>query len=215
MSGAGTGPSPRALVALALCAALSVAGATLAAGCGATGAETAAEPAAGAPAPTAPADPLVAWRVVYGVLQHPRCVNCHPAGDAPLQGDSQLPHGQLVQRGPDGRGLFALRCENCHQPTNLPGEHLPPGTPNWHLPHPEMPLVFEGRSSAELCRQIQDPARNGHKSLEELYAHMASDPLVLWGWDPGPGRTPIPVPHADLLAALRAWIDAGCACPEP
>jgi hypothetical protein len=26
------------------------------------------------------------------VFFHPRCVNCHPAGDAPLQGDNMRPH---------------------------------------------------------------------------------------------------------------------------
>ncbi|MGE3166325.1 MAG: hypothetical protein AB7O52_15570 [Planctomycetota bacterium] len=160
-----------------------------------------------------PAKAAAAWSVVYEVLQHPRCVNCHPAGDTPLQGDASLPHAQNVQRGSDGQGLFALRCSDCHQDVNLSGAHLPPGAPHWQLPPPDMPLVFQGRSSAELCRQLMDPAQNGGRTLEQLYEHMAHDPLVLWGWSPGDGREPIALPHAEFLAALRSWIDHGCGCP--
>jgi len=167
------------------------------------------------PAQPPPGGSLGAWAVVYQVLQSPRCMNCHPAGEAPLQGDASLPHAQNVQRGAMGHGRYALRCDSCHQETNLPGPHLPPGAPGWHLPRRDEPLVFEGRSSAELCNQLKDPERNGHKTLEELFAHMDHDPVVLWGWSPGEGRNPVPVPHAELVAAMRAWIDGGCECPEP
>ncbi len=64
-------------------------------------------------APVAEADGVRAWSVVYGVLQHPRCLNCHPAGDVPLQGDDHRPHAQNVQRGADGQGLFAMKCATC------------------------------------------------------------------------------------------------------
>jgi cytochrome c5 len=160
-------------------------------------------------------DPTVAlaWQTIYGVLQHPRCVNCHPAGDVPLQGDDSRPHAQNVVRGPDGKGLFAMRCETCHGAQNVPGAHMPPGVPGWHLPRADMPLVFEGKSSGELCRQLRDPARNGGQSPEKLYEHMEKEALVLWGWNPGEGRAPVPTPHADLLRAMRTWIDAGCECP--
>jgi hypothetical protein len=168
----------------------------------------------GPAAPSARPSALEAWSVVYGVLQHPRCLNCHPAGDVPLQGDDSLPHAQNVQRGPDGRGLWALRCDACHGAQNAPGPHLPPGAPNWHLPRPEMPLVFEGRDPGELCRQLLDPAQNGGRSPEQLLEHMAHDALVLWGWSPGEGRAPVSTPHAELVAALRRWIDGGCACPD-
>lgn len=156
---------------------------------------------------------LAAWDVVYRVLQHPRCLNCHPAGDAPLQGEHSLPHLQNVTRGPDGHGLFGMRCETCHQETNLPGEHMPPGAPKWHLPPKDMPLVFEGKSSAELCRQIQDKKQNGGKSMDEIFHHMAHDALVLWGWAPGEGREPVSVPHDELVKALCTWIANGCGCP--
>ncbi len=156
---------------------------------------------------------LDGWDTVYRVLQHPRCLNCHPAGDRPLQGDLGLEHAQNVQRGPDGRGLYAMACATCHQATNAPDAHQPPGAPHWQLPRPEEPLVFEGRSSSELCRQLRDPAHNGGRSHEALLEHMTADPLVLWGWDPGPGRTPVPIAQPAFAAAARAWVEGGCRCP--
>jgi hypothetical protein len=39
------------------------------------------------------------------VLTHPRCVNCHPAGDRPRQTDVGRLHQPPVERGPDGLGL--------------------------------------------------------------------------------------------------------------
>lgn len=162
----------------------------------------------------APAGGASAFAVVYEVLQHPRCVNCHPAGDRPLVGDDMQPHPQNVQRGPFGMGLYALRCVSCHQTQNADGAHLPPGAPNWHLPRPQMPLVFEGRTATELARQLADPAQNGGHTGDQLLRHVAEDPLVLWGWAPGTGRTPVPIPHAEFVAAMRAWVAAGCPVPE-
>lgn len=156
---------------------------------------------------------LEAWDTIYSVLQHPRCVNCHPSDGIPTQGDDRRPHPQNVQGGDDGKGRYALRCDACHLDRNLDGAHLPPGAPNWHLPPPEMPLVFAGRSSGELCRQLKDRAHNGGRSPEAILDHLAKDPLVLWGWSPGVGRTPVSTPHDELLAAVRAWIEADCGCP--
>ena len=41
------------------------------------------------------------------VLTHPRCMNCHPAGDRPRQGDIRRLHQPPVERGDDGFGLPA------------------------------------------------------------------------------------------------------------
>jgi cytochrome c5 len=189
--------------------------------CGATPPEDATAET-GEPAPSqlparstgSPAESSAAWNTIYAVLQHPRCSNCHPAGDAPLQGDAGLPHGQNVQRGTDGTGRYAMRCSGCHQNSNPPLPNLPPGAPHWQLPRPEMPLQFVGRGSRELCDQLRDPARNGGKTPEQLITHMASDPLVLWGWNPGPGRTPVSTSHEALVRAMRTWVDGGCSCPD-
>lgn len=155
-----------------------------------------------------------AFLAAYTVFMHPRCVNCHPAGDAPFQGDHLQVHAQNVKRGKDGQGLYALKCANCHQDANLPGAHMPPGNPTWHLPPADMKMVFEGLSPAELCAQLKDPARNGGKTLEQLLHHVTADKLVLWGWDPGDGRTTPPLSHAEFIRQMRAWIDNGAACPE-
>jgi hypothetical protein len=169
-----------------------------------------------APAPSAAqiADGERAFATVYRVLQHPRCKNCHPIGRVPLQGDAGRPHAQNVLGGDDGKGVFAMKCATCHFEHNGVGAHTPPGAPNWHLPAAGMPLVFEGRTAAELAAQLRDPARNGGKTVEQLFHHVAEDPLVLWGWNPGEGRAPVDVPHADVVAAMRTWIDAGCPVPQ-
>lgn len=155
-----------------------------------------------------------AFLAAYTVFMHARCVNCHPIGDAPLQGDSSVAHAQNVQRGPDGRGKYALKCANCHQDSNLPGKYMPPGAPNWHLPPPEMKMVFEGKSAAELCEQLKDPARNGGKTVEQILEHVTHDALVLWGWDPGDGRTKPAMSHEEFAAKMKAWVENGAACPE-
>ena len=72
-----------------------------------------------------------AFLQVYKVFTSPPCQNCHPSGDSPLQGDDSHPHLQNVKRGKDGRGVYGMRCDACHQASNLTGEHLPPGNPRW------------------------------------------------------------------------------------
>jgi hypothetical protein len=155
-----------------------------------------------------------AFLEAYKVFMHPRCMNCHPSGDAPLQGDNSHVHAQNVRRGPDGKGLYALKCANCHQDANLPGEHMPPGNPNWHLLPPETPMVFQGRSPRELAEQMVDPKRNGGKSLEQLLHHVSEDSLVLWGWNPGDGRTKPPLSHEEFAATMRTWIENGAVAPD-
>src|SRR6202171_5392108 len=119
-----------------------------------------------------------AFLQVYRVLTSPRCQNCHPAGDVPLQGDDSHVHLQNVTRGKDGHGVYGMRCDTCHQTTNLSGVHMPPGNPKWGLPSPEHKMVFVGRSAGELCKQIKDPKQNGGRSLEDLRRHFADDDLV-------------------------------------
>lgn len=156
-------------------------------------------------------DPAVASFVeVAKVLQSPRCMNCHPIGDRPLQGDDAKPHRMSISRRGESAGL---PCTTCHQKKNAPFLHGPPGVPGWKLPARDMPLVFQGKSLHDLCEQLKDPARNGHKSLADLKEHMGHDPLVLWGWDPGPGRTKPPIPHAEFAAHVNRWADAGGPCP--
>lgn len=155
-----------------------------------------------------------AFLQLYRVLTSPRCQNCHPAGDAPLQGDDSHVHIQNIKRGADGHGVTAMRCDTCHQSVNLPGEHMPPGNPKWALPSPQHKMVFVGRSPAELCQQIKDPKQNGGRSLDQLLDHVANDDLVGWGWSPGDGRTLPPLSRPDTVAQMKIWIAGGAACPQ-
>jgi hypothetical protein len=148
------------------------------------------------------------------VFFHPRCVNCHPAGDAPLQGDEGRPHTMMVKRGPGGTGKNAMHCSNCHQATNLSGAHMPPGAPGWELPPEDMPMIFEKRTARQLCLQLKDPARNGNRTPKEVVEHVRTTPVVLWGWDPGAGRTPVPMSHETFMKNMTEWLDLGAACPE-
>jgi hypothetical protein len=168
--------------------------------------------------PSTPEEGLAAFETVRAVLQHPRCQNCHIPGDAPLQFDAGTPHALNVLRGPAGKGSPGLACGTCHASANPPasyGANMPPGAPNWHLPPPERKMVFIGLSSGELCRVVKDPKKNGGKDFAALTEHVAHDKLVLWGWDPGVGRAPVSVPHAEFVEAFKTWIAAGAPCPAP
>ena len=169
-----------------------------------------------------------AFAEAYKVFMHPRCVNCHPVGDAPLRGEDSQPHAGLrLRRGIDGQGVFTLRCTNCHQVKNQPGLHVPPGAPNvrsdgsldfneprWRLPPAKTPMIFQGRTAAQLCRQLQDPKENGGLTAAQLIHHVSNDPLVLWGWNPGEGRTTPPLTHDQFVANVKKWLDNGAACPK-
>lgn len=160
---------------------------------------------------------LAAFETVRAVFQHPRCQNCHPAGDAPLQGDDGRPHNQNVIRGPKGEGVTGAECTSCHGAANPPeayGRNMPPGTSKpWHMPPPDMQMVFVGASPRALCEQVKDPARNGGRDLPALRAHL-DDPLVVWAWSPGAGRAPVPTPRATFLAAWETWAAADAPCPD-
>lgn len=155
-----------------------------------------------------------AFMQVYAVLKHPRCMNCHPAGDIPLQGEDSHLHAMLPKRGVDGKGLYAMKCSNCHQPTNSPGLHTPPGNPNWHLPPADMKMVFEGKSPRELAKQLLDPAKNSHKTKEQLIEHVSFDKLVIGGWNPGEGRKLPPGTHKEFVAKFKTWIATGAYAPS-
>lgn len=154
-----------------------------------------------------------AFAAVYRVLMSPRCMNCHPAGDIPLQGDDSHLHTMFPKRGAEGKGVLAMKCANCHQPTNTPGLHTPPGNPNWHLPPADMKMVFEGKTPRQLARQMVDPKQNGHKNMQQLIEH-ADDGLVLSGWNMGEGRTKPPLSHAAFKKAWITWIKTGAYAPK-
>ncbi len=153
-----------------------------------------------------------AFMQVYKVLMSPRCMNCHPSGNVPLQGDDSHLHSMAPKRGEDGKGIFAMKCANCHQPENTAGLHKPPGNPNWQLPPSDMKMVFQGKTPHQLAIQIMDYTKNGHKNKEQLLAH-ARDTLVKAGWAMGEGRTAPPLSYAAFVTEWDTWINKGGYAP--
>jgi|ERR1700722_20192271 hypothetical protein len=150
------------------------------------------------------------------VITSARCMNCHPAGE-PTQGDDEHPHRPVAFRGEAGIGVPGLPCAACHTDKNFRlsvGEasyESIPGHARWGLAPIEM--AWQGKSPAEICRQIKDPSRNGGRSLALLQEHMAKDDLVGWAWHPGAGRRPAPGTQAEFGAVVAAWIGTGAECP--
>lgn len=155
-----------------------------------------------------------AFLKAYEVFMHPRCLNCHPNGDHPLQSDQSTPHAMRVRGGKEGKGIPGMKCSACHQTANIAGKHMPPGASNWHLPRPSMPLVFQDKTPKQLAQQFKDPKRNGNKTLDQVFEHINSDPLVLWGWNPGEGRTVPPLSHKEFVHYMKVWIENGAAEPK-
>lgn len=161
---------------------------------------------------------LPQWQKIFEVFSHPRCANCHVEDDQPrwsgaYYGETRV-HAFLVGRGEDesGFGNPGLRCLTCHFSSNSPSRHGPPGAENWHLAPAEM--AWFGKTSAQICEQIKDPERNGGRTLAEVADHVRDDPLVGWGWDPGPGRESAPGSASETFEALVKWAAAGAPCPE-
>jgi hypothetical protein len=145
------------------------------------------------------------------VLTHPRCVNCHPAGDRPLQGSDSHLHRPLAVRGDGGLGVAGMRCYSCHGQKNYDPARIP-GHPEWHLAPIEM--AWQGKSLRQICEHLKDPTRNGGRDMATLIAHMAVDSLVGWGWHPGAGRDPVPGTQQQFGALIKAWKDMGATCPK-
>ena len=146
------------------------------------------------------------------VIQSPRCMNCHPAGDRPTQTDRMRPHIPLVVRGEGGMGAAGgLACTTCHHENNFDAANVP-GNAKWSLAPIEM--AWQGKTLGQICAQIKDKERNGGKDMAALVHHMAEDELVGWGWKPGGNRTPAPGTQKQFGELIKAWADAGAACPK-
>jgi hypothetical protein len=169
------------------------------------------------------ADRAARSRALFGevakVLTSPRCMNCHPAGDRPTQGADNHPHEPAVARGPSDDGIAGTPCQACHMDRTVdlfPGAAASyasiPGREGWRLAPIQM--AWQGKSAAEICRQIKDKSRNGGRDLASVQEHIAKDQeLVAYAWDPGKGRTPAPGTQALAGALVQAWIDTGAECP--
>lgn len=160
---------------------------------------------------TSQAESLAAWEKIASVLRHPRCLNCHQL-NSPLQGDTRRPHVPRVVRGPDNHGVSAMRCGNCHNETGNNPTSRTPGAPHWALAPASM--LWQGLSVGELCRMLKNPALNGKRSPQALVEHMETDVLVRWGWNPGEGLEPVPIPHKEFVDLMKVWVASGTACSK-
>jgi hypothetical protein len=162
------------------------------------------------------------FRQLATVLQHPRCMNCHPRTDFPRQGDDRHRHAMNVARGPADRGAPGLHCSTCHQSSNQTASGVPgapasgaPGASDWHLA--PLRMAWDDLSVAELCRALLDPARGGMKP-HQFIPHFQTG-LVRWAWSPGAGphgemRNAPPIPYERFMVLTREWIDRGAPCPN-
>ena len=144
------------------------------------------------------------------VLLHPRCVNCHPNGDVPHQGMQLTLHDPPVVRGPENQGVPGNECTSCHQDHNQQLTRVP-GAPKWHLA--PIAMAWAGKSLGYLCQQLQDPRRNGGKTLGQIVDHSTNDELVAWCWSPGHERQPAPGTQKQFGALVAAWVETGAQCP--
>ncbi len=205
-------------ITLVLCASLALGTQTFAEG--EHGLDVSALPEAG----TVPAETgLAAWDSIHTVLTHPRCLNCHVGADnVPLWGTLDAPgriHGMAVNAGDSRIGAEALSCGTCHQTSTRPNilPHAAPQTGmDWRL----APVEFQwtGKTSAEICAQLSDPARNGGRDEAGLIEHILHDAeligFITWSFDPGAGRVPAPGGLQAHLEDMADWTAAGMPCPD-
>jgi hypothetical protein len=162
------------------------------------------------------ADPAERAKALFGeaakVFTHPRCLNCHPVGDRPSQTDAMRAHRPLVVRGDAGHGAPGLPCSTCHHEANFDPAGVP-GAPHWGLA--PLSAGWQGLSPGAICEQVKDLERNGNKDMAALLHHLADDPLVGWAWTPGGNRSKAPGTQLEFGALMKAWADAGAACPVP
>jgi hypothetical protein len=74
-------------------------------------------------------------------------------------------------------------------------------------------MAWFGKTSAEVCQQFKDPARNGKRDVAALVDHILNDKLVAWGWSPGGKREPAPGSALELSDLIKQWGENGSPCP--
>ena len=164
---------------------------------------------------------LNAWTQLEKVLLHPRCLNCHSAGDSPTQADDRHVHQFRVLNGHQGKGNPGALCMGCHQASNQMTSGVP-GALNWQ--HAPASMTWENSpgkpmQGSQLCQVLRDPKKNGGRDLPALIEHLRTEPLVLWAWAPGKNakgeaRTTPPISHEDLISHASLWANTGAKCPQ-
>jgi hypothetical protein len=75
-------------------------------------------------------------------------------------------------------------------------------------------MAWIDKSASELCEQLKDGTRNGHRTLDEIVSHSGHDALVAWGWEPGADREAAPGTQQEFAGLMAAWVANGAQCPE-
>ncbi|NNE25818.1 MAG: hypothetical protein HKN09_03150 [Saprospiraceae bacterium] len=160
--------------------------------------------------------PEEAFDLMMKVLMSPRCLNCHPSGDRPTQGDDLHIHYYNVQRGPNNRGAGIQQCQSCHQNSNNYYTGVP-GASNWHLAPKSM--GWQGLTKIEIAKIILDQSKNGGIGLDSLVTHLTNDSKVLWAFDPGINQEGVPrslppVAKETYIEAVKIWAENGAPIPN-
>ena len=162
------------------------------------------------------ADPEEAFNIMMDVITHQRCMNCHPSGDRPRQGEDSHIHTQGVKRGKENKGTVFFKCQTCHKEKNNGGAGIP-GAVDWQLA--PLSMAWEGLSRNEIARVILDKSKNGNRSIDDIVDHLATNELVNWAFEPGvdPHGVPREVPPVTkdiFLKAVKDWAEAGAIIPK-
>ncbi len=72
----------------------------------------------------------------------------------------------------------------------------------------------DSASTTTWDRMLKNPELNGHRSPQALIEHMETEKLVLWGWNPGGHREPIPISHQEFIDLMKVWVSGGTVCPQ-
>ena len=75
-------------------------------------------------------------------------------------------------------------------------------------------MAWIGLPAGGAVRDDQEQEGNGGRDFDALIKHVGEDKLVLWGWNPGGARAPVPVPHDLFVARFKEWAAAGGPCPS-
>ncbi|MEL7372414.1 MAG: Isoquinoline 1-oxidoreductase subunit [Myxococcota bacterium] len=146
---------------------------------------------------------------VTKVLKHPRCTNCHPSTERPLQGEQGDLHQPLVVRGAGGLGApGGMLCINCHGSTSF---GRVPGSPGWVLA--PAALAWEGASTTEICDGLKKHVEARGRSLQDLIAFVTNNSLVAYGFAPAEHLEPAPGSQKQLAKLVAAWVEQGADCP--
>jgi len=76
------------------------------------------------------------------------------------------------------------------------------------------PLGAKGLTDAQLCQSIKDPKQNKRRNVDQLVEHLTSNQLVMWPWNPGEDRLPVPMSHDEFCANVKQWADRGGALSQ-